>query len=107
MAGEPSKTPFPRSASPMAEPPIRMRVYGLLNLTRKGYLILQGLVGSVLAAGILWWVLAGMGRRWPEVGALVNLHWILASLLIFEAFETYFILCAFHQKRRIAERGRR
>jgi hypothetical protein len=107
MAAEASSAPFPGSTSPMAEPPIRMRVYGLFQLTRKGYLVLQGLIGAVLAAGILWWLLAGMGRQWPNVWALVNLHWILAALLICEAFETYFMLSAFHHKRRIAERERR
>jgi hypothetical protein len=87
--------------------PIRIRVYGLFRMTRRSYLIIQGMVGLVLVAAILWWLLSGFVNNWPNIWLLRNLHWLIAAVLVYETLETYFVLSAFHMKQRIAERSRR
>ncbi len=91
----------------MAEEAIRIRVYGLLRMTRGGYLILQGVLMALLVALIFWWLLAGMPQRFAGQWFPQNLHWLFVAGLVFEAFETYFVLSAFHHKQRIAERAKR
>jgi len=91
----------------MSDEPIRIRVYGLLRLTRRAYLVLQFLTMALLLGLVFWWPLAGMPRRFSGNWLLRNLHWLFVAGLVFMVFETYFMLSAFHHKQRIADRAKR
>ncbi len=89
--------------------PVRIKVYGLISLTRRGYLICQAL-GLVLMVVFLlvWAVFLRTPPSWPEPGAgrpvvafwgLVQnyLPGILLLTVLLEAVETYFVLRRFRR----------
>ena len=91
----------------MTEEPIRVRVYGLVRLTRGGYLVLQSVLYAGLVGLLTWWLAAGMHHRFAGNMLLRNLQWLFVAGLMFITFDMYFVLGSFHRKHRIAERVRR
>ncbi|MFN4259886.1 MAG: hypothetical protein ACK4RK_11350 [Gemmataceae bacterium] len=86
--------------------PVRLKVYGLLHLTRRGYLMCQG-VGLLVLVALLF------SRMWlplPDPAALAdrplaaagmwlihNLHWLVLGVFLIEALETYLMLRRYHR----------
>lgn len=96
------------SHQPAAEPP-RVRLYGLVSLTRRRYLI-QLSVAFVLAGGLLllWYF------RWPTVRKALQegqspvveriigfwdaAPWFIGALAALQVIEAFFVLRAFRKK---------
>jgi hypothetical protein len=89
--------------------PVRVKVYGLVSMTRRGYLM-QLAVGGLLIVTLLafWWL------RWPEVRPepakvrdamlrrvvvfLDNLAWIVGAVAVLLPIEAWFVLRRFARK---------
>jgi hypothetical protein len=96
-------------SQPAKDELVRVRLYGLVSLT-KGRYLLQLAVAVVLAAGLLalWWF------RWPEVRrALLAAQspvmdkavafgdaapWVIGAPAVLQAVEAFFVLRAFRRK---------
>jgi hypothetical protein len=39
-------------------PPVRIKLYGLFSITRRGYYVLLTTCGTLLGASVIWWALA-------------------------------------------------
>jgi 4-amino-4-deoxy-L-arabinose transferase-like glycosyltransferase len=89
-------------------PPVRVKVYGLLNLTRRTYLTLQvlGFVVGLGAIGVGLWcprpkIPVGVE---PPLGLVLvlalldSLPWLAPIVLLLEAGETFLVLRRFAQK---------
>lgn len=101
-------------SQPAKAEPVRVRLYGIVSLTRRRYLA-QLAVAVLLAAGLmaLWYF------RWPTVRrALVAAQtplmdravafwdlapWVIGALAVLQVAEAFFVLRAFRRKE--AERG--
>jgi hypothetical protein len=94
-------------------PPVRIRVYGLFLMTRRTYLVLQGMTVVAVSAfvAVAWW--------WPRPVPVPNptlLQTVLLSLLdllpllwlvflLGEALETVLVLSRFAAKQQEADRA--
>lgn len=95
--------------------PVRIRLYGLVSVTKRGYLI-QLVVAAVVLAGLL--LLRILAPPLPDAagtpsgleflaGFLRNLHWIVLALAALFALEAYIVLRRFGReeaKRRADQR---
>jgi hypothetical protein len=96
-------------SQPAKDEPVRVRLYGLVSLTRRHYLM-QLAVVVVLAAGLLalWWF------RWPDVRKALRAAqspvmdkaivffdaapWVVGAVAVLQAVEAFFVLRAFRRK---------
>jgi hypothetical protein len=88
-------------------PPVRVKVYGLVHLSRRTYLIIQG-VGLVVVPGLLLAAYLLPRPRTPVaqlpfwqqflVRFLDWTPWMALLILIVEPIETYFVLRRFAHK---------
>jgi len=96
-------------SQPAKAEPVRVRLYGMVTLTKRRYLV-QLAVAVVLAAGLLalWYF------RWPTVRrslvaaqtALMDqavkfwdaAPWVIGVLAVLQAVEAFFVLRAFRRK---------
>src|SRR5437763_7788888 len=86
-------------------PPVRIKVYGLLTLTKKTYLRIQGfglvLLLSLVAAGGAMMKISGRWRpefppRSAEAG-LILFFWLSLATILLEIVETTLVLRKFNQ----------
>jgi len=97
-------------------PPVRVKVYGLLNLTRRTYLTFQtlGLLAALAAIGVgLWWPRPQLPAGGPTprqqlfLWLLDSLPWLAGLVLVIEAVETYLVLHQFARKQAQADQAAR
>jgi hypothetical protein len=94
---------------PANEGPVRVRLYGLVSMTRRRYLM-QMTVALVLAGGLLalWWA------QWPMLKKDLQRNpspvldraiafwdaapWVIGAVIGLQAVEAFFVLRAFRRK---------
>ncbi len=98
--------PPPRKPKGAADAPVRVKIYGLLSVTKRGYLILLS-IGLALLLGLLT---VRFVLPLPTVAAdatvgvallawsLANLHWIILAALFLEGMEAMYILRCFQRE---------
>jgi membrane protein implicated in regulation of membrane protease activity len=88
------------------QPPVKVKVYGLISLTRRGYMICLGVGVGMLVVLLLAWALfiagpptpaeqAGAFTLWTLVRVYTPLILLAAALL--EGIEVYFVLRRFRR----------
>lgn len=97
-----------RSKNTVREP-VRIKVYGLVYMTRRGYTLLLS-IGVVLALGLIAVRLGGLLPLAPvekrnitvydtlAYGLLANLHWIVLGALVLGGIEAFFVLQRFSRE---------
>jgi hypothetical protein len=84
--------------------PVRIKVYGLVSLTRRTYLLLQAVgvavLSTLLAVGLCLPRPASLADDAPVLAGLLDvLPWLVGLILLLEGIETYFVLRRFaHQE---------
>ncbi len=84
----------------MASTEVRVRAYGLVDFTRRGYLVTQAVVLGVtvlLLVGAWLWKPTGI---WASNFLFANLFWFFLVILILELVETGVMLRKFNLKKR-------
>jgi hypothetical protein len=88
----------PADRRPPTSPPVRIKVYGFISLTRSGYLTLQ------LAAFVVLAIVAVVVRQWwpqqARAGNLFyeNVYWILGAVALLEVGETWMMMRKYKAK---------
>jgi hypothetical protein len=85
------------------EPPIRIKLYGLMSVTRRGYLVQLGaMVVLLVVLLVIWWWLppaAGASNLPLEVQRLLTalnaLPWVVLGIAVLVTLEAYFVLRRF------------
>jgi hypothetical protein len=96
--------------------PVRVKVYGLVSLTRRRYLYQAAMGGFFLLLVFISWIVF-----WPDLGerlaklprtpwivsvgaVLAATPWILLTLVLFKCVEMYFVLRRFAEKEAEAQK---
>jgi hypothetical protein len=94
------------ASQPPSQGPVRVKVYGLISLTRRTYLILQAIGLGVVVPGVLalWWLCPRpapvQGAFWPNafVRLLDLVPWMCLLIVVAESVETVLVLRRFARK---------
>src|SRR5947209_5155259 len=100
-------------------PPVRVRVDGVFNMTRRTFLVVQAITLLVCLAAMataiwapFWWPVVKNrdGALTPRQRALLLLldwlPWVALVVLVFEALKTWLVLRQFARKQAEADRAR-
>lgn len=85
------------------EPPIRIKLYGLMSVTKRGYLVQLGVTVVLLAVLLgVWWRLppaAESANLPPEFGRLLTalsyLPWVVLGIAVLVGLEAFVVLRRF------------
>ncbi len=100
-------------------PPVRVKLYGLFSLTRRGYYVFLAVCGAVLAGVMVWWLIAPWvlgrppdagpdatpARLAPAVWVWDHLPWIVFGGALLGAVEVWLVLRKFAREE-AAQRAR-
>jgi len=85
--------------------PVRIRLYGLITVTKRGYLMQLGLAGVLLVALLVVRMSVPLPLDKPDqpypaplawmIFLLANLHWFVLGLAVLFAVEAFFVLRTF------------
>jgi hypothetical protein len=99
----------------MSKPPapVRIKLYGLLWVTRRSYYVLLGLGVLLLVALLMFWAGKGLAvadENSPQSTRLVvafwnNIPWIVLGAVLLESIEVWFVLRKFSREE-AAQRAR-
>jgi hypothetical protein len=88
-------------------PPVRIKVYGLISLTRRGYLVCLGLGAVLFVVLLALWALLIAPRSpaepaepgEPALWALLRdgMPWVIVAAALLEGVEAYFVLRRFRR----------